>query len=64
MNERDAVEWAEECGWAAGLCAGPYSPPIRWGICPDADDAFITAYWTALAYNRTIPQPETGNAPS
>lgn len=52
MNERDAIEWAEEVGWEAGCKAAPYSPPIAWGICPEADDAFITAYWHAIAMDR------------
>ena len=50
MNEQDAVEYSEEVGWEAGLKASPYSPPIIWGVCPEADDAFMTAYWHAFAY--------------
>ena len=51
MNEQDAIALAEEVGWELGRKAGSYSPPISWGICPEADDAFIVSYFSALAYS-------------
>ena len=49
MNEQDAIDWAEEAGWEDGSRCAPYSPPLQWGICPEADEAFITAYWHGFA---------------
>ena len=54
MIEADAVAWAEEKGWKDGSVASAYSPPIRWGICPEADDAYISAYFNALGYDQPM----------
>lgn len=50
MTEADAVALAEAKGIADGAACAPYSPPIRWQICEDADSAYLTAYWHAMAY--------------
>ena len=63
MNELDAIAWAQEAGWEAGSRAGPYSPPIAWGICPDADDAYITAYWAAFSQEPWIRIDQQRTAP-
>ena len=44
------VEESERRGWEAGTRAEPYSPLLQWGVCPEADDAFTSAYWHGLAY--------------
>jgi len=44
------VQYAEQKGLEDGSIAAPYSPPVRWTICVDADDAYISAYFHALAY--------------
>jgi len=48
MNEQDAVDWAEEKGLRDGEALAPYSPPIRWLICEEADDAYRSAYFHAM----------------
>lgn len=32
-------------------CA-PYEPIMQWGMSPDADDAYTSAYFHGLAYGR------------
>jgi hypothetical protein len=54
MTEADAVLWAEEKGLRDGMALAPYSPPIRWCICEDADDAYRSAYWAAVAYSSPL----------
>lgn len=53
MNGQDAVLWAEEKGLDDGASVASYSPPITFGICPEADDAYTKSYWYALAYLST-----------
>lgn len=50
MTEADMVAYAEDKGIEDGMWAAPYSPPVRWCISDDADDAYMTAYWYAFAY--------------
>lgn len=54
MTEQDAIELAQDAGWERGAAAAPYSPPISWGICQSADDAFTSAYFRSLALSHPI----------
>lgn len=53
MTEADLVQMAEEKGWLDGSSLASYSPPVTWQICEDADDAYRSAYWHAVAYVRS-----------
>lgn len=44
------VEDSECKGWEDGSHGRTYSPIMQWGICQEADDAYIKAYWHGVAY--------------
>lgn len=50
MTEAVLVQLAEACGWRDGAECAPYHPPTAPGACPDADDAYRSAYFHGLAY--------------
>jgi hypothetical protein len=50
--EADLVIIAQQRGWQHGTVAAPFSPPVRWCLCEDADDAYRIAYFAGLAYGR------------
>lgn len=44
------VEASEEKGWDDGRKCEPYQPLMPEGLCPDADDAYASAFFHGLAY--------------
>ena len=45
------VEESEKKGWDDGSKAAPFSPILAdEALCPDAFDAYSSAYWHAIAY--------------
>lgn len=44
------IEDSERKGWEDGVRRAPYSPILQWGVYPEADDAYSSAYLHALAY--------------
>lgn len=46
------VDASERKGWEDGLVCAPYEPIMQWGMSPDADDAYTSAYFHGLAYGR------------
>lgn len=57
MTEADAVALAEDKGLQDGAACAPYSPPLRWQISEDADDAYTASYFHALAYCAPLFDP-------
>ncbi len=52
MIESDVIEGSEQNGLEDGATGAPYSPLLVWGISDDAAEAYVSAYWHAVAYPR------------
>lgn len=52
MTEADIIAGSKQKGLQDGSAAAEYRPLLAPGISEDADDAYHTAYWHALAYLR------------
>lgn len=48
------VDASERKGWEDGIACAPYEPILQWGINPDADDAYSSAYFHGIAYGGTL----------
>lgn len=44
------VDESEAKGWEDGSKGAPFQPLMAEGVCPDADDAYASAYFNGLAF--------------